>query len=59
MFDSVLAVLGESGRAFVTTFITQMLRDTGNLSFWQSGVPEGSVFAFSDPARKVRLGIKN
>jgi hypothetical protein len=33
MFDRVLAVLGESGGAFVTAFITQMLGDAGNLGF--------------------------
>lgn len=48
MFNCVLTVLGQSGSAFVTAFISQMLGDTGNFSFWKSGVPQGRVFAFAE-----------
>jgi hypothetical protein len=58
-FDRVPSGFGLSSSGLVAAFFGEYLADLSDTFLWDFGIPQRGVFAFSDPAREVRLGIKN
>ena len=58
-FDGAFAGFADTNGGFEAVLIGKAISNGCSLRFTDFGVPQGGVFALGDPARQVRLGIKN